>query len=322
MKYIVIFLFSFMVQGVFAQPDSLYIKKKKDKDPTETPKWVHKNKVGLDVNEVAFINWSSGGSNSISAIVSGNSKLDYTYRNLIWNSSLNTRYGINQQESQPLKKTDDLFEINSSLGYKKSKGSKWYYSARLNFKTQFANGYSYPDTSNPISKFMAPGYMFFGGGMEYGKDIKRLSLYASPLTFKSTFVLDEDLANSGAFGVTPAVYDDEGNVLIPGEKVREELGILITNYYELDVAKNVVLKSTTNLYTDYINSFGNVDIDWEVVMDFKVNNFIKATLGSHLKYDNDVKTLVVVNEEADEYGEGGAKVQWRQLLGIGFVVDF
>ncbi|MFB9054583.1 DUF3078 domain-containing protein [Formosa undariae] len=300
----------------------MYIKKKKDADPLETPKWVNKNKAGVDVNEVAFINWSSGGSNSISAIVSGSSKLDYTYRNFIWNSSLNTRYGINQQESEPLKKTDDLFEINSSIGYQKSKGSMWYYSSRLNFKTQYANGYSYPDTSNPISKFMAPGYMFFGGGMEYGKDLKRLSLYASPLTFKSTFVLDERLANAGAFGVTPAVYDDEGNVLIPGDKVREELGILITNYYELDVAKNVMLKSTTNLYTDYINSFGNVDVDWEVVMDFKVNNFIKATLGSHLKYDNDVKTLVVIDEEASEYGEGGAKVQWRQILGIGFVVDF
>ncbi|CDF78404.1 conserved hypothetical protein (DUF3078) [Formosa agariphila KMM 3901] len=321
MKYNIFFLLCFIVQFSIAQPDSLYIKKK-NIVVEPTPKWENKNKGGIDLNEVAFVNWSSGGSNSISAILSVKSTLDYTYRDFVWSSSINSRYGINQQESQPLKKTDDLFELNSSLGYRRSKNSKWYYSARLNFKTQFANGYSYPDTSNPISKFMAPGYMFFGGGMEYGKDIKRLSLYVSPLTFKSTFVLDENLANAGAFGVSPAIYDDEGNVLVPGEKVREELGILVTNYYELDVAKNVSLKSTANFYTDYLNSFGNIDVDWEVLVDFKVNNFIKASLGSQLKYDNDVKTVVVIDEDADEYAQGGAKVQWRQLLGVGFVVDF
>ncbi|MDW5287640.1 DUF3078 domain-containing protein [Formosa sp. PL04] len=323
MKYSILVFFCLIVQYSFAQPDSLYIKKKNIiLDPTATPTWENKNKAGIDLNEVAFVNWSSGGSNSISAIVSGKSTLNYTHYDFIWNNTLNMRYGINQQESESLKKTDDLLEITSTLGYRQSKNSKWYYSARLNFKTQFANGYSYPDTSNPISKFMAPGYMFVGGGMEYGKDIKLLSFYLSPLTFKSTFVLDQELANAGAFGVTPAVYDEEGNVLVPGEQVREELGILVTNYYELTITKNVILKSTASFYTDYLNSFGNIDVDWALLIDFKVNNYIKASLGSHLIYDNDVKTLIVINEETDEYAQGGAKVQWRQALGIGFTVDF
>ncbi|WP_299778678.1 DUF3078 domain-containing protein [uncultured Formosa sp.] len=321
MKYNIFFLFSFIVQFSIAQPDSLYIKKRLIiKSPT--PTWTNTNKLSLDLNEVAFVNWNAGGSNSISAIVSQVSSLDYTFKNFKWANAFNARYGINQQESEVLKKTDDLLEISSSVGYKRSDASKWYYSARLTFSTQFANGYSYPDTSNPISKFMAPGYLFFGGGMEYGKDIEKLSLYASPLTFKSTYVLDQDLANAGSFGVEPAVYDDDGNVLIPGEKVREELGILVTNYYEVDVAKNVLLKSTANFYTDYLNSFGNIDVDWQLLIDFKVNNFIKASLGSQLKYDNDVKNLIVIDEDADEYGQSGAKVQWKQLLGIGFVVDF
>ena len=323
MKYNIFILFCFVVQFVFAQPDSLYIKKKNIViDSSKIRTWKNVNKAGVDLNEVAFINWSSGGSNSISAIVSARSTLDYKYQDFIWANVVHAKYGINQQESESLKKTDDLFELSSSLGYRRSPNSKWYYSARLNFKTQFSNGYSYPDTTQPISKFMAPGYMFFGGGMEYGKDIKRLSLYASPLTFKSTFVLDENLANAGAFGVTPAVYDAEGNVLIPGEKVREELGILLTNYYEVPVFKNVNLKSTASFYTDYLNSFGNIDVDWEVLVDFKVNNFIKASLLSHLIYDNDVKSLVVIDEATEEYAQGGAKVQWKQALGIGFVVDF
>ncbi|MBP1838818.1 DUF3078 domain-containing protein [Formosa algae] len=321
MRYNIFFLFAFIAQFSIAQPDSLYIQKKRIVE-TPTPKWVNTNKGTLDLNEVAFVNWSSGGSNSISAIVSGKSSLEYSYEDFVWTSALNASYGINQQESEVLKKTNDLLEISSSVGYKRSGSSKWYYSGRLTFSTQFANGYSYPDTSNPISKFMAPGYLFFGGGMEYGKDIKKLSIYLSPLTFKSTYVLDDDLANAGSFGVDPAEYDDDGNIVVPGEKVRQELGILITNYYEVDVAKNVLLKSTANFYTDYLNSFGNIDVNWELLIDFKVNNFINASFGSLLKYDNDVKTLVVIDEDAEEYGESGAKVQWKQLLGIGFVVDF
>ena len=80
-----------------------------------------------------------------------------------------------------------------------------------------------------------------------------------------------------------------------------------------------------SLYTDYINDFGNVDVDWEVIFDFKVNSYVKATLGSHLKYDNDVKMLVEVeNSETNEidYVEEGASIQWKQMLGVGVVVDF
>ena len=76
------------------------------------------------------------------------------------------------------------------------------------------------------------------------------------------------------------------------------------------------------MYTDYLNSFGNIDVDWEVVFDFKVNNFVKATLGSHIKYDNDIKIIEEAETEEAEAIERGASIQWKQLLGIGVVVDF
>ena len=49
----------------------------------------------------------------------------------------------------------------------------------------------------------------------------------SPLTYKGTFVLDEELSNSGAFGVEPAVVDEEGNIVTEGERVRSEVGVLL-----------------------------------------------------------------------------------------------
>lgn len=172
---------------------------------------------------------------------------------------------------------------------------------------------------------MAPGYLFLGGGVEYGKNIEKLSTYFSPLTLKSTFVLDQALANAGSFGVTPAEYDSDGNLISKGQRVRNELGILLTSAYEAEVFKNILIKNYLSLYTDYLNDFGNIDVDWQVVFDFKVNGYVRANLGSHLKYDNDVKILVEVenpDSQDPEYVEEGARVQWKQLLGVGVIVDF
>ncbi|AXO80024.1 DUF3078 domain-containing protein [Olleya aquimaris] len=287
----------------------------------DTTAWKQANKLGVDINEVTFVNWNAGGANSISALLAIQSSLRYKKNNLIWFNELRTRYGVNKQENQRLRKTEDELELISTLGFRKDTLTNWYFSGRFNFKTQYTNGFNYPNRDNSISSFMTPGYLFLGGGAEYGKNIEKLSFYMSPLTFKATFVLDQDLADDGSFGVEPAVYDALGNKIKDGENTRTEMGILLTNSYETEVLENIYIKNRLSFYTDYLNSFGNIDVDWEVVFDFKVNDFVKATLGSHLKYDNDIK-IIEETEVEDEFVEKGASIQWKQLLGIGVVVDF
>jgi len=319
MKYSLFFLVYLCFQFSNAQPDSLYIKEIK---PEYTgPQWTQKNKASFDLSEVAFVNWNSGGSNSISGLLGLKSMLDYRDKFFVWKNNVEVRYGVNKQEARELRKTDDLIEINSNMGYKPDSLSNWFYSARLNFRTQLTNGYNYPNKDEPISRLLAPGYLFLGGGMEYVKNIDKLSFYFSPLTLKATFVLDEDLANIGSFGVTPAVLDPDGNVIIAGEQIRTEVGVLVTNSYEMELAENINVKNQVSLYSDYINNFGNLDLDWRIDFDFKVNSFIRATLGSHLRYDDDVKTQTPSDVEG-EFDQAGAKVQWKQFLGVGFAIDF
>ena len=320
-KYIFIILFVISAK-IFSQPDSLFFRQ------STIPLfqgWTQENKLGADINQVAFVNWNSGGSNSIAVLLRLNSVLKYEYRHFIWDTNLVARYGVNSQEDQELRKTDDLLEIRSNLGFRKDKLTNWFYSARFNFKTQFAKGYNYPNTDNIISKFMAPGYLFIGGGIEYGKNIEKLSTYFSPLTVKATFVLDENLSNAGSFGVRAAEYDDDGKLTKQGERIRNELGVLLTSAYEAELFENIAIRNFVSFYTDYINDFGNIDVDWELVFDFKVNNFVRASLGSHLKYDNDVKLLTEVENpdtEETEFIEEGARIQWKQILGVGVVVAF
>ena len=317
-KFILISIY-LLFQNVISQSDSVTIKDENYK--VITPEWIQKNKVRIDLSEVAFVNWNAGGSNSISVLLGLKSSLNYIDKYFFCNKNIAIRYGLNKQQSKEIQKTEDLIEINSNLGYRPDSLSNWFYSSRLNFKTQISKGYTYPDTATPVSKFMAPGYLFFGGGIEYGKQIEKLSFYFSPITLKATFVLDENLANSGAFGVNPAIFDEEGNVILEGDRIRKELGVLITNSYEMELAENIMVQNIVSFYTDYINNFGNIDVDWQLNFDFKVNSFVKATLESHLKYDNDVK-ISEATEIEGEFDETGAKVQWKQFLGIGFIMDF
>ncbi len=281
--------------------------------------WQFKNKAGIDLSEVTFVNWNAGGSNSISALSSLLSTLVYKKERLTWVNRGVFRLGGNKQESQRIRKTDDALELTSNIGYQKDSLSNWYYSGRFNLKTQLLHGFSYPDRENPISKFFAPGYIFLGIGAEYGKRIEEWSVYVSPLTYKGTMVLDRELANSGAFGVEPAVYDVDGNLIKKGKRNRSELGLYFIATYQANLFENINIRSQTELYSDYVNSFGNIDVNWEILFDFKVNDFVRAALGSHLIYDDDVDAFEEINGKQINKGP---KVQWKQILGVGVTMDF
>lgn len=283
--------------------------------------WSKKNSLGVNLSEVAFINWNAGGNNSVSALFYGNFERKFQKNLLLWKTSATIRYGLNAQDGRKLRKTDDELTLDSTYGYRRDSTSNFRYSAKFNFKTQFAKGYSYPQRDKEISSFMAPGYVFLGVGAEYSHPVQDLTVYLSPITNKSTFVLDQRLANEGMFGVTPAVKDSLGNVIVKGENLRTELGILFTNNYSKEVFTNVQLENQLSFYTDYLNKFGNIDVDWQLKLNLIVNEFVKANIGSHLIYDDDVKFKEDTNNDGN-LETMGPKIQFKQLLGVGLMYDF
>ncbi|MEH6679736.1 MAG: DUF3078 domain-containing protein [Sediminicola sp.] len=284
--------------------------------------WHKENVIGLNFNEVAFVNWKAGGDNSISA--AGNLKLvrNYKFRYISWENDVELRYGINAQEGRKLRKTEDVIRLNSTFGYRRDTISNWYYSVKANFNTQFSNGYQYPNRDTPISRFMSPGYLFLGAGTSYIPEGKKFNLYISPLTQKATFVLDQNLADQGAFGVKKAVLDADGNTITPGENIFVELGFLITNTWETPIYENVLLNHRINLYTDYLRSFGNVDVDWELNIKLIVNKYMNATIGTQLIFDDDIKFDEVIAEDGSVLDPGDSKIQFKQLLSIGVAYNF
>lgn len=57
-------------------------------------------------------------------------------------------------------------------------------------------------------------------------------------------------------------------------------------------------------------------MNWDVLINMKINKYLNATLNTMLKYDNDVKTINDEGEKRD------AKVQFKDILGIGVAYNF
>lgn len=284
--------------------------------------WDSQNELDVQLSQVGFVNWNAGGDNAISAIGKLYFARNYKFRYFQWDNDLEMRFGWNAQEGRQWRKTDDAIRLSSTIGYRRDTISNWYYSVKMNFNTQFADGYKYPDRSEPISRFMAPGYLFLGAGTSFIPEGKDFNLYISPLTFKSTFVLDQDLANQGAFGVKKAVEDAAGNIIEPGENVFMELGFLVTHKWKLPISKNILVDHNLSLYTDYLRVFGNVDIDWILKWNFKVNEFVTASLLTHIIYDDDILFDREVADDGTVINSGAPRTQFRQQLGIGINYQF
>ncbi len=270
---------------------------------TDTLKfWKFNGISSINFSQVSLTNWAAGGDNSYAFNGLINLSLEYSKDKNDWANTLNIGCGIQKQGEQEVRKTDDNIDFTSKYGRKISKS--FFISALLNFKTQMDDGKKYEtDTSYVISRFFAPAYLQCALGMEY-KPGKVFYFVLSPVAGKLTMVLDDTLSDRGSFGVDA------------GEKTRLELGGSVTMGVNKEIMKNVTFKSTLGLFSNYIENPQNIDVDWKVAINMKINDYLSANLNTHLIYDDDIKT------SDDEGNPRGAKVQFKEVFGVGLTYKF
>lgn len=273
---------------------------KKD-DKLEDGKWYLKGVTGLSVSQTSLTNWSAGGENAVAGNAYLNGSLMRKTGNWLWANALSLEYGLTNTKSQSTQKVTDKIDFSTQLGY--STNDKWYYTIMGDLKTQFYKGYNYPDKTNYISKFFAPAYSNLSAGLEYRPN-QNYSVYFSPTAGKLTFVEDDYLSSIGAFGVDP------------GDRFRAEFGTYLKARAEKTIMENVNAISTIDFFTAYDSSFGNIDINWDLLISMKINKLLTATVNTSLKYDDDVKSV------DDDGVMHGPKVQFKEIIGIGFAYNF
>lgn len=276
----------------------------------------------LGLNQVAFTNWAEGGETNVAAGSNGLVKANYLKNQVKSDNFISVGYGITWNEEQGIRKSDDRIDAGASIGYEAFQD--WFYNVLINLKTQFSAGYKYPDDSTVISRFFSPATLYVSMGLEYKPD-KNTSVFLSPASGKFIFVLDDQLADKGAFGVTPAVTDSLGNVILPGNSYRSDFGINLVIHLDRDLMKNVNLETKLNLHNNYldesIDNRWNFDVDWETAFNFRINSFLSSNLYLHLLYDHDIPipTYETIQGQKVETGEG-PRLQVKENFGIGLSI--
>lgn len=276
MKKAAIFMFSLF--GII----SLQAQETETKPVTDTIKyWKAKGNFSVLFNQSTFDNWVAGGENNISGNLGLNYDINYNKADWNWDNKIIASYGlVKTRTSSFAKKTDDRLEISSLLGKKFKPESKWYYSAFLNFKTQFTKGYVYDkdingaEIRNEFTNFFSPAYLSFGPGLLWKKD-DNLKFNLAPATSKLTFV-DKSftLPEEAYFGVEE------------GESMRYELGFNASAYYKFGVVANVTFENILNLYTNYLEETQNVDMDYQLNVVMKINKFLSTNISFQTIYDD------------------------------------
>lgn len=278
---------------------------------------------GLNINQLALSHWAAGGESSSTGKAFANLELSHIKRNR--ESKLNGQFafGISHFSDKRFEKADDKIDLSYSYIHRRSKWMN--FSIVSTFNTQFADGYTYPNDSVRISSFFAPAYLTVSAGYTLTAKKRNLQLYMSPMAGKMTFVMAQELADQGKYGVKPGYYTPD-SLWVPGENQVAALGANIIVNYKQAIGHNIHYNTVFNIYYNYSEVRDDkrikIDFNWENSVNFTINKHLSAILFVHMKYDHNTTFPIerTINGELVTVNE--PKIQIKESLGIAFMHKF
>jgi len=290
---------------------------------TKSKYWNDRTETSFALNQGMLTNWVKGGESNISTTLDVTWYADYSNKPMLLSSNnfVRLKYGLIKSGDEKIRKNVDLLETNSKINHKAF--GKFDFSGIMLFKTQLGKGYNYTkykqngsdrDTAILVSKFINPAILTVGIGLDY-KPNKVTSINFSPLSYKLTFVTDTVHIDQMKYGIAK----DRRSKHEPGAS------FLISN--EFKPLKTVSVTNRLQLFTNYINNPLNIDVDWEMILQARLNWFTELRLNTHLIFDDDTKTVMLDKEKNPVIGSDGlvrktARIQFKELLGLSFVFRF
>lgn len=265
--------------------------------------WKKSGIISVNMTQVNLTNWAAGGFNTLSGIAMFNGTANWKKGRKAWDNSLVLAFGGQQVANLSPQKTDDRIELNSKYGYELKKSL--YFAGVFQFKTQFTEGFNADHTR--ISNFLAPGYALLGLGLDY-RPSDNFTVFFSPATARMVIVTDE-LLYGGSTDPELRVYGVKN-----GSTTEFEFGGYLRLQYKRELAKNITFLTRGDLFSNYLRNPQNIDVTWETLWTFKVNEWFAATLNTMLIYDHDTD-LPKTNAEGIPYF--GPATQFKETLGIG-----
>lgn len=240
-------------------------------------------------------NWYQGGSSSFAGLGTAKGQISYISDQFTWENTGEWRMGGTTIANDSLHKvntTDDMFRVYTKANLRII--PKLFASVSGELETRLLPTYrsnSKELKSGPFS----PVRFNAAVGIDW-KPVKRLSLSVSPLSYKVIHIRDTARVQVKDYG------------LKEGQQTQHNIGSSVRLEYTWKPVREVELEMRFFTYTNY----KDVEIDLEVNCDFIINRFLSARLQLHPRYDSSVIMK----------GDKHAKLQFRELLSIGFAHKF
>lgn len=301
----------------------------KNKDRSEADEdtiryWKYGGNGSLIFNQIELGNWAQGGESSYSGVVILKTYANYSKGAADWENTYDLAYGLIKLDGNPIRKSEDKIDVSSKFGYKAV--DKLYYTGLLNFKTQFVDGFNYPNDSVVVSKFFAPAYLYASLGMDFKPD-NEFSIYLSPASGRLIFVMEQELADKGAYSVEKAIYDSSGTLIQHGKRGRADFGASLRTRWKTSIVDGIHIDTKLDLFNNYTDmrksNRKNIDVNLETSLILSITDYIKTNLFIHLIYDDDIKSPIYEWEDGvkNKIGEG-PRLQVKETLGIGLSYKF
>lgn len=266
--------------------------------------WSYGGNGTFGLTQTYLNNWKGGGQSAFSFLSVLKGFANYSYKNVRWENSGELRNGWVRQggEINQTQKNDDKLGLISRLGVKAF--DHWFYSAEVDFQTQFFNGYKYPDTENPISTYLSPAKTLIKVGLDY-KPNKNFSLFLSPFTSKTVYVRDTARIDQTRYGISAS------------RQSLWEPGLNADVRYKVDISPQISFETKYKMFINYQKPFEKFDISWENMVVTQLTERISMNFMVYFLYDDNV-TFPTGKMDINDKEIYKAKLQTKQLMTIGF----
>ncbi len=242
--------------------------------------WIPSAITSFNVSQIAFSNWTQGGSNSLSWTVAA--KIGYDYKGETWSLQNHgtLQYGRTKLGSQGSITTDNEVLLENVLTYHIGWVTDPYFSNSI--ITTLAEGYSYK--VNPplsIANFFDPGYVTQSIGLAYD----RLSNLTTRLGVAAQEVFTDNYRQ----------YTDDPSTPNKFEAFKIDAGLESVSQAKMQVDDNIILTTGLRLFTRF-KSLDVWDVRWDNVIVAKVNSFVNVNFNYQLVYQKDQSPTTQMKE--------------------------
>ena len=273
-----------------------------DAPPLQLHNWLHVFNASLQFTQ-AYIsgNWYQGGENNLALLgsINWNCNLNQDmHPNWLFNNALSYKLGVATTHGDSIRNyliNEDNFLFTSQLGYKAVKN--WYYSAMLQFTTQFMNNYK-TNTRTMTAAFLSPAELNLGLGMTYNykkADDRMFTLAIAPLSYNLKYCRNITDIDPTRFGIDA------------GHHCKSSFGSNFEAKWLWRFTPNVMLTSRLYMFTNYQYVQG----DWENTLDLSIGKYLTTQLYTHLRFDRS-------RTRDDDWNYW----QFKEILSLGVVYRF